>query len=188
MRDKILSEVYSDDLYRQYAAEFYPQLVDEICSELFLILCEMDEDKLIALYNNNELKYYNIVIIKNMIFYKYSSFNKMYKQDKLDDSVVMENFDKVESEDDDSRDFNDDAADELVKDIKSFLKSRSKTTCGGWYDEEIFNMYFFSDKTYRDLSEETKIPTPSIFNTAKKTQAIVVKEFKKRYDDRVKSN
>lgn len=178
MRDKILVEVYSDVFYRAYISSLLPNLVEEAHSELISTLAEMDEDKLIKLYNNKELKYYSIAIIRNMIFNKSSPFNKQFNQDnslELQEAAYLVDEELADE-------FNDELADELISDIWRFLEERSGYIEGAWYSEKVFKMYFKTSKSFRDLSSETKIPTSSIYHNVKSTQELIIDKFKDRYD------
>lgn len=53
---------------------------DDYLQDLWLKILEMPEDKIIKLYNSNELVYYLLAVTKNDIFNKYSTFNKKYKK------------------------------------------------------------------------------------------------------------
>ena len=55
------------------------ELQADLKAEVFLILCEMEEEKLIGLYERNELKYYMVRIMLNMIKSDRSSFFKNYR-------------------------------------------------------------------------------------------------------------
>ena len=176
-RNDILTEVYNDVFYKCYIASLLPNLVDEAHSELIATLAEMDEEKLVQLYENKELKYYSIAIVRNMIFNKSSPFNKLFNESHLEVEDAFYIIDDVTPPQ-----FNDDAGDALIFDIWSYLEDRSKKIDGAWYSEQIFKMYFNTSKSFRDLSAETKIPTSSIYHNVKSTQQLIIDKFKKKYD------
>ena len=178
-RDKILIEVFNDNFYKCFAASLAPTLVDEVQSELIVTLAEMNEEKLITLYNNKELKYYSIAIIRNMVLNKRSPFNKQFEKGLCyeDNKDVWNAAEEVAV-----IDFNDDAGDKLLADIYSFLSTRSKNVSGGWYDEKLFKMYFGDNVSFRDVSKKTGIPTSSIYHNIKNTTEIINNEFKTTYD------
>lgn len=173
----ILQEIFMDVFYKCYISSLTPNLVDEAHSEFIFKIAEMDEDKLISLYNNKEIKYYGIAIIRNMIFNKSSKFNKLYNNNNLQVEEAYYVPDEVDTDT-----FDDDAADELILSIWKFLEDRSKSIEGGWYSEKIFKMYFNTTKSFRDLSKETGIPTSSIYHNAKSTQQIIIDKFRDEYD------
>ena len=176
-RDEILTEVYNDIFYKAYISSLLPKLVDEAHSELVYTLSEMDEEKLINLHDNKELKYYSIAIIRNMIFNKSSPFNRMFNESHLEVQEALYIIDDVMPPQ-----FNDDAADELILDIWRYLEDRSKNIDGAWYSEQIFKMYFNTSKSFRELSAETKIPTSSIYHNVKGTQELIINKFKNRWN------
>lgn len=178
-RDDILIEVFNDSFYKGYAAKLSPKLVDEIQSELIAILAEMDAEKLIQLHSNNELRYYSIAIIRNMVLNKKSPFNKMFN----DNHNFDEEFDIADDIDEPSVDFDDDGADCLIADIYKFLNNRASEVSGAWYDEGLFKIYFGEDLTLREVSERTGIPLSSVYHNIKSTMKLIGNEFKDRYND-----
>ncbi len=176
-RDKILLEIYNDSFYRGYISKLTPNLVDECHSEFLLVVSEMCETKLSLLHSYNELKYYAISIIRNMVYNKNSNFNKSFNNDlqNLDDYPFLCDEDDAENKND--------AEDELINDIKEFLTKRAENVDGAWYDKQLFKMYFEDEDTFRGISDKTSIPTSSIFHNIKGTQSVIQQKFKKRYDD-----
>jgi hypothetical protein len=176
-RDKILIEVYSDTFYRGYASTYKPDLVDEIISELIISLTSMDEDKLISIHDNKELKYYCIAIIRNMVINDKSNFNKDYGQFN---SYEDDYFKSIESE------VLIDASeleDELITDIFKFLKKRGENICGEWYNEELFKQCFKDGKNHREISKLTKIASSSVYSNIEATKKLIQTKFKDRYND-----
>ncbi len=176
-KNGILEEVFNDVFYKCYISSLTPTLVDEAHSEFIIKFAEMDDDKLIKLYTNKEIKYYGIAIIRNMIFNKSSPFNKLFNNNSLQIEEAYYVPDEVDADT-----FNDDAADSLILSIWKFLEDRSVSIEGGWYSEKIFKMYFNTTKSFRDLSKETGIPTSSIYHNAKNTQELIINKFKDEYD------
>lgn len=175
-RDKILSEVFNDSFYRGYISKLTPNLVDECHSEFLLVVSEMCETKLKLLHSYNELKYYNISIIRNMVYNKNSNFNRMYCENLAD----IDNHPYIYDENNED---NVELKCELLDDIKEFLTRRAENVDGAWYDKQLFKMYFEDDETFRSISDMTSIPTSSIFHNIKGTQSVIQQKFKKRYDD-----
>ena len=52
-----------------------------------------------------------------------------------------------------------------------------------WYDRDLFKHYFKSGKSMRELSEETRISTSSIFQTIKYCKAKIKENIKEDYED-----
>ena len=53
---------------------------DDLLQEIYLVLLEYEEDKIIKLYNNNQLKFFIVRIIQNQYFSKNSPFYTKYKK------------------------------------------------------------------------------------------------------------
>jgi len=71
---------------------------------------------------------------------------------------------------------------ELLLDVKEWLKLRSEKIEGAYYDEKLFNKYFSGGMTFREIADETKIPLSEIFNSIAGTNEIVLTKFEERYD------
>lgn len=179
-RNEILIEVYSNELFRGYAAKFYPHLADEMVSELIVSLCTLSDERLIELHTKKELTYYSIAIIRNMAINPYSPFSKKFLSDNLEI-----NDDVLESIDEDCNEMLYTDVDDLIKDVNDFLKERTDTIAGAWYDESLFNMHFNKDDaaSFRAMSKITDIPVSSIYHSVKKTQDLINDKFKDRYND-----
>ena len=46
-----------------------------------------------------------------------------------------------------------------------------------WYDEKLFKLYFFTDKSLRNIASETKISLTSIYNSCKNYKQILIEKF-----------
>lgn len=70
-RDKILKDIYNSQIINKLASKHISKLNDyrdDFIQEMYLLLCEMPEDKLISLYENKELDYYIIYVAKAFAF------------------------------------------------------------------------------------------------------------------------
>lgn len=56
-----------------------PAYIDDLVQEIYLILLEYNEDKLIKMYERKQLKFFIVRIIMNQYFSKNSPFYKKYK-------------------------------------------------------------------------------------------------------------
>lgn len=129
------------------------ELQNELKSELFLILCELNEDKLIDLYKKNELKFYAVKIMLNLVR---STDKKFYKK--------FRNFTEyVEIE-------KPDVKDEHIEGVMDCFESLY------WYQKEIMRLYTFEfNCNAKELSRATGIPYMSLIRTLNQTK----KELKK---------
>ena len=160
-RDEILSEFWESKSVNEAFEKMQPvELQADLKAEVFLILCEMDESKLIGLYERNELKYYMVRIMLNMIKSDRSSFFKNYRNfvELLENDVEV-----FESN-----------PEETYNKIEVHLQNLH------WYNRELFKLYALDfKKNAKELSRKTGIPYMSIVRSINKTKAEIKKKFKK---------
>lgn len=160
-RDEILSEFWESNSVNEAFEKMQPvELQADLKAEVFLILCEMDESKLIGLYERNELKYYMVRIMLNMIKSDRSSFFKNYRNyvELLENDVEV-----FESN-----------PEETYNKIEVHLQNLH------WYNRELFKLYALDfKKNAKELSRKTGIPYMSIVRSINKTKAELKKNFKK---------
>lgn len=100
-RDEILTEVYKSDILKKMANKYASKLkgdIDDFVSHCLLIICEIPEDKLVRLYEQEQLYFYVIALARNQIVNIKSTFNK-----ELDKEII-----KIEYEEYYGRDLEDD--------------------------------------------------------------------------------
>ena len=160
-RDEILSEFWKSKSVNEAFEKMQPvELQADLKAEVFLILCEMEEEKLIGLYERNELKYYMVRIMLNMIKSDRSSFFKNYRNyvELLENDVEV-----FESN-----------PEETYNKIEVHLQNLH------WYNRELFKLYALDfKKNAKELSRKTGIPYMSIVRSINKTKAEIKKNFKK---------
>jgi hypothetical protein len=153
VKNKILAEYWTLKEVNDAFAKMHPEeLQYDLKAEVFLVLCEMNEDKLIGLYERNELKFYIVRIMLNMIKSDRSNFYKSYRNytEYVDNDIEAEvNFDKS------------DLVDKLEKNLEGLH----------WYNKEILKLYAIDfKKNAKELSRKTGIPYMSIVRTINKTK------------------
>lgn len=160
-RDEILSEFWESKSVNEAFEKMQPvELQADLKAEVFLILCEMEEEKLIGLYERNELKYYMVRIMLNMIKSDRSSFFKNYRNyvELLENDVEV-----FESN-----------PEETYNKIEVHLQNLH------WYNRELFKLYALDfKKNAKELSRKTGIPYMSIVRSINKTKAEIKKNIKK---------
>lgn len=160
-RDEILTEFWESKSVNEAFEKMQPvELQADLKAEVFLILCEMDESKLIGLYERNELKYYMVRIMLNMIKSDRSTFFKNYRNyvELLENDVEV-----FES-----------SPEETYNKIELHLQNLH------WYNRELFKLYALDfKKNAKELSRKTGIPYMSIVRSINKTKAEIKKNFKK---------
>lgn len=160
-RDEILSEFWGSKSVNEAFEKMQPvELQADLKAEVFLILCEMDESKLIGLYERNELKYYMVRIMLNMIKSDRSSFFKNYRNyvELLENDVEV----------------SESNPEETYNKIEVYLQNLH------WYNRELFKLYALDfKKNAKELSRKTGIPYMSIVRSINKTKDEIKKNFKK---------
>ena len=153
VKNKILAEYWTLKEVNDAFAKMHPEeLQYDLKAEVFLVLCEMNEEKLIGMYERNELKFYIVRIMLNMIKSDRSNFYKSYRNytEYVDNDTEAEvNFDKS------------DLVDKLEKNLEGLH----------WYNAAILKLYAIDfKKNAKELSRKTGIPYMSIVRTINKTK------------------
>ena len=153
VKNKILAEYWTLKEVNDAFAKMHPEeLQYDLKAEVFLVLCEMNEEKLIGMYERNELKFYIVRVMLNMIKSDRSNFYKSYRNytEYVDnDTEAIVDFDKL------------DLVDKLQKNLEGLH----------WYNKEILKLYAIDfKKNAKELSRKTGIPYMSIVRTINKTK------------------
>lgn len=153
-RQQIIEQLYLDKDIAQGIGKMQPaDLQDDLRQEMFLVLCEMPEEKLMQMHTDGYLKFFLVRTMLNMMKSDrstfYNKFRKIYTE-------VDDNIDKAEEPDHDFED--------LSRKLKKSLDVLH------WYEKEIFRLYSENGKNILKLSRETKIPYRSLFKTVRKVR------------------
>ena len=78
----IVEELYKTNLITELCENIgvLPKDMDDFTQEIYLILLEYNEEKLIEIYNKNQLKFFIVRIIQNQYNSKNSPFYMKYKR------------------------------------------------------------------------------------------------------------
>lgn len=154
VKNEILAKYWDLKEVNDAFAKMHPEeLQYDLKAEVFLVLCEMNEEKLMGLYERNELKFYIVRTMLNMIKSDRSGFYKNYRNhtefvDAEKDFEVL-NYDKL------------DLVDKLVNNLEGLH----------WYNKELLKLYAIDfKKNAKELSRKTGIPYMSIIRTINKTK------------------
>jgi len=158
-KNKIVEQYWLNDEVNQAFAKMQPEeLQYDLKVEVFMVLLEMDDEKLFGLYERNEIRFYIVRTMLNMIKSDRSQFWKKYR-----------NYTEYEA--------NEKAEVEQHSIIDVMEKGIEKLH---WYQKEILNLYTFDfNKNAKELSRKTGIPYMSIIRTLKQTKSELKKFIRK---------
>jgi hypothetical protein len=156
-RNAIISELWSSDDLNEALKKMKPvEIQEDLKSELFLIICEIEESKLIDLYEKKQLKFYIVRIMLNLV---QSSKNKFFKNYRN-----FEEYNETEKPDE---------QDEPIE-VMEFIEGLY------WYQKEILKLYTFDfNKNAKELSRQTGIPYMSLIRTLNQTKKELKKKIRK---------
>ena len=186
MRDNILIEVFNNSRLKAYIRKIAPYSYEEVHSSLMMdLMTKVDEYKLCKLHASDELEPYLRVMAKNMVSNPLSPFNREKHQntteitDYLEDTYEADLSNPEEGliEQEDTYEVK-----MLLVGIQEWLSERTDKVEGAFYDEILFNKYFRFGNTFREISDNTKIPLSEIYSGISAVQQVVVTKFKERYD------
>lgn len=150
-RNKIIEDLWLSKEVNQAFAKMQPEdLRDDLKSEVFMVLLELSDEKLFGMSERNELRFFLVRVMLNMIKSDRSSFYKNYRNHvELD---VKEKFDNDEE-------------------YNLFDRLEDSMVDMHWYQKEIIKLYALNfNKNAKELSKDTGIPYMSIIRTLKQTK------------------
>jgi DNA-directed RNA polymerase specialized sigma subunit len=158
-KNKIIEQYWLNDEVNQAFAKMQPEeLQYDLKVEVFMVLLEMDNEKLFGLYERGEIRFYIVRTMLNMIKSDRSQFWKKYRN-----YTEYEDNEKAEVEQNSVLDI-------MEKGIEKLH----------WYQKEILNLYTFEfNKNAKELSRKTGIPYMSIIRTLKQTKNELKKHIRK---------
>jgi DNA-directed RNA polymerase specialized sigma subunit len=158
-KNKIIEQYWLNEEVNQAFAKMQPEeLQYDLKVEVFMVLLEMDDEKLFGLYERNEIRFYIVRTMLNMIKSDRSQFWKKYRN-----YTEYEDNEKAEVEQNSVIDIMENGIEKLH-----------------WYQKEILNLYTFEfNKNAKELSRKTGIPYMSIIRTLKQTKNELKKHIRK---------
>lgn len=139
------------------------ELQDDLRQEVFLVLCEMNEEKLFEMYEQGYLKYFIVRTILNMAksdrsnFYK--KFRQLYQEIPLSYEVKKEEYDET-----------------LVEKLEEGMQVLH------WYEAELLKLYAENGKNLLAISRDTKIPYRSLLKTIRKAKVLLKYKIRNNVD------
>ena len=80
--NQIIEEIYNEKIIERCLAKYSKRMNgynEDVVQDIYMMILEMPEDKLLKLYNDNELTYYILTICRNQCTNIYSKSNKKYQ-------------------------------------------------------------------------------------------------------------
>lgn len=138
------------------------ELQEDLKQELFIVICELDEDVLIGMFNDNVLKYYCVRIILNMgksytssFYIKYRKQESLLSYQDFDGKEFDERLMQIQNQKDNTY--------KIAKEARNILSNLEKTGIrDDYYYSNLFNAYVECGCSSKKLSEQTKIPERTI--------------------------
>lgn len=158
-KNKIIEQYWLNDEVNQAFAKMQPmELQYDLKVEVFMVLLEMDENKLFGLYERNEIRFYIVRTMLNMIKSDRSQFWKKYRNY----SEYVE------------KDRHEEPQNNVIDIMEQGIEKLH------WYQKEILRLYTFDfNKNAKELSRQTNIPYMSIIRTLKQTKNELKKHIRK---------
>jgi len=150
-------------------------LCEEAYQEIGLIILEYNRDKIINMWNKNELKYFIIRIIKNTLYSTTSPFYKKIKKFGSITSDIDEFYNIKYTEDEEEIE----PAFITLKNINNHLNDKEMKSTQDYHDVQLFKMYKYQNMTYRQIQDKTLIHYSYVYTSVKRIEAEIVKKFKK---------
>lgn len=159
VKNEIIKELWNSKEVNDAFSKMQPEeLQYDLKAEVFMVLCEMDDTKLIGMYQRSEIRFYLVRTMLNMIKSDRSQFWKKYRN-----YIEYEGKEQVEVEQNNIIDVMENGIEKLH-----------------WYQKEILNLYTFEfNKNAKELSRKTGIPYMSIIRTLKQTKTELKKHIRK---------
>ena len=151
-RQNIISELYLSTDINNAIGKMQPyELQEDLKQEVFLVLCEMAEERLFQMYNDGYLKYFIVRTILNMAKSDRSNFAKQFRQVYQEIPVTYEQ---------PKEDYDESIFDKLDKSLGILH----------WYEIGIMKLYAENGGNILELSRDTKIPYRSLLKTIRKVK------------------
>lgn len=185
-RQEIISELYNSRELKEALQKMNPpELREDLRQEMFIVICDLNSEKLFELHSRNELRYYAVRIMLNLIQSKTSPFyNKFRKHLLVTVDSDINDFTKHSSLNNEDQNviggnpglygvlkktqgclMDRNTEDYEVLFVQQIARINDKLQNLTWYEQKLFNLYIEKDKNASKLAKETGIPIRSIYHT-----------------------
>jgi hypothetical protein len=152
-RQEIIEELYNDPDVADAIGKMEPaHLRDDLRQEMFTVLCEMSEERLLGMHSQGWLKWFLVRTMLNMIKSDRSTFFNKFRRHggEWNERLNM----RVDEED---------------RTEETIAKMQEKMGELHWYASKVMELYA-DGKNIMKLSRETHIPYRSLLKTVSKTR------------------
>lgn len=157
-KNEIITKLYIDKDIAEAIGKMNPvELQDDLRSEMFLVLCEMPEERLLNMHEQGFLKFYLVRTMLSMIKSDRSTFHNKYRK-------VYTEWTEANDRPDES---NHVSSLELNEKLNKALEPLH------WYEKKVLEEYAENGKNILALSRATDIPYRSLMKTIKKVKTFV---------------
>ena len=158
VKNEIITKLWDSKEVNEAFEKMHPiELQYDLKAEVFLVLCEMDDEKLVGMYNRNELRFFIVRVMLNMIKSDRSTFWKQYR-----------NYTEYDGK-------------EQIEIVQTNIIDKMELSIEKlhWYQKEILRLYALDfNKNAKELSRQTGIPYMSIIRTLKQTKTELKKNIR----------
>jgi hypothetical protein len=153
-KNQIIQDLYLSEDIRNAISKMQPyELQEDLLQEVFLVLCEINEEKIIDMYQNGYLKYFTVRTILNMAKSNRSEFYMKFRR-------LFEEIPTYYQE------IKEDYNENIYKKLNEGMKVLH------WYEAELLKLYS-DNKNLLAISRETKIPYRSLLKTIRKAKTLL---------------
>lgn len=163
IKDKILIEVATSEWLKKAAKTVSRTNYDDLSQHLLLILCEMNEDKLIKLYNDGYLK---LFCIKVMWKQSTAPRQEFFKQVKTTGDFDVYEIDLMANE----------TIEEVIEKENKLNTIDKVVSKNQWYEREIFNQWA-NGESARSIHRKTKISLREILKVINNVKKQITNEY-----------
>jgi hypothetical protein len=154
-KNEIITQLYLDkDIAEAIGKMNPPDLQEDLKSEMFLVLCEMAEERLLSMHENGYLKFFLVRTMLNMIKSDRSGFHNKFRRSFNELTASIEYADSSDSHE----------VHELSQKLHSAMVPLH------WYEKKVLEEYADNGKNIMSLSRDTDIPYRSLMKTIKKVK------------------
>jgi len=159
----IILQMYLDKDINQAISKMQPvELQEDLKQEIFLVLCEMNDERLCGMWTSGYLKYFVVRTMLNMAKSDRSTFFNMFRKSF---SEYCDNYEKADE----------------ISGVDEEMDGKLKKSMGElhWYEKNLFEHYAENGRNILKLSRDTKIPYRSLFKTVTKVKKKLSKAVRK---------